>query len=153
MAAERPIWERGLPPEDLFVPKNPATLKAYLDQYFSYQGLVTIVPLDLMLLVYIASVMIAIITIKVLAEAQLTDDQQRMDMLILRADKYLGWILSLLIFFMIMEYSSALEFLRILVSGNFVILLGIDAVAALVVSHFMSETITKAERSFSKREL
>jgi len=152
MAAERPVWQKGLPPEDLFIPKDPATLKAYLDYYFSYQGLVTIVPIDLMLLLYIASVMIAIITIKVLAEAQLTDDQERAEVLILRADKYLGWILSLLIFFMIMEYTSSLEILRILASGNFLLLLIIDAVATLVVSRLMTNAITKIERSAAKRE-
>lgn len=152
IAAERPIWQKGLPPEDLFIPKSPATMKAYLDYYFSYQGLVTVVPMDLMLVLYIASVMIAIITIKILAEAQLTDDPQRMDVLVLRADKYLGWILSLLIFFMIMEYSSALEIVRILASGNFLILFGIDLATAVVVSRFMSRAITTMERSIAKRE-
>jgi hypothetical protein len=147
MAAERPIWQKGLPPEDMFVPKDPATMKAYLDYYFSYQGLVTIVPMDLMLLLYIASVMIAIVTIKVLAEAQLTDDQEKADTLILRADKYLGWILSLLIFFMFVEYGSSLEILRIIASGNFLVFLAISLVATLVVSRFMSKAITKIERS------
>jgi len=152
IAAERPIWQKGLPPEDLFIPKDPATMKAYLNYYFSYQGLITIVPLDLMLVLYIASVMIAIITIKILAEAQLTDDQRRMDTLILRADKYLGWILSLLIFFMIIEYSSSLEIVRILMSGNFLILFAIAAAASLAVSRFMSRAITTMEQSATKRE-
>jgi len=147
MAAERPIWQKSLPPEDLFVPKNAATMKAYLHYYFSYQGLVTVVPMDLMLLLYIASVMIAIVTIKILAEAQLTDDQGKADTLILRADKYLGWILSLLIFFMFVEYGSSLEILRIIASGNFLIFLAISLVITLVVSRFMSNAITKIERS------
>ena len=150
--AVKPQWDRGLPPEDMFTAKDPATLKAYLDYYFSLRGLVTVVPLDLMLLLYIASVMIAIITIKILAEAQLTDDPQRADALILKADKYLGWILSLLIFFMLMEYGSALEFVQILASGNFLILLAIVAAATCVVSRFMTNAITKLERSYAKRE-
>jgi len=146
------MWEQGLPPTNLFTAKDPATLRAYLDRYFSFQGLMTIVPLDLVLLLYIASVMIAIITIKILAEAQLTDDPQRADALILKADKYLGWILSLLIFFMIMEYSSALEFIQILTSGNFLILVAMSAVATFVVSRFMTNAITKLERSYAKGE-
>ena len=48
----------------------------------------------------------------------MTDDQRRMDTLILRADKYLGWILSLLIFFMFVGYGSSLEILRIIASGK-----------------------------------
>jgi hypothetical protein len=147
----RPLYEKGLPPLNLFATKDPTILKAYLDRYFSLQGLVTIVPLDLMILLYITSVMIAIITIKVLAEAQLTDNPEHADALILKADKYLGWILSLLIFFMIMEYGSALEFLQILSSGNFLILLAIAAVATFIVSRFMTNAITKLERSYSKR--
>jgi len=152
ITAVRPIWEQGLPPVNIFTAKDPTVLRAYFDRYFSYRGLITIIPLDLMLLLYIASVMIAIVTIKVLAEAQLTDDPQRADALILRADKYLGWILSLLIFFMIMEYGSALEFIQILVSGNFLILLVITTAATLIVSRFMTKAITKLERSYSKGE-
>ena len=136
----------------MFAAKDPATMKAYLDYYFSLRGLLTIVPLDLTLLLYIASVMIAIITIKILAEAQLTDDPQRADALILKADKYLGWILSLLIFFMILEYSSSLEFIQIVASGNFLILLAVGLIATLIVSRFMTEAITKMERSYAKRE-
>jgi len=136
----------------MFAAKDPATMKAYLDYYFSLRGLLTIVPLDLTLLLYIASVMIAIITIKILAEAQLTDDPQRADGLILKADKYLGWILSLLIFFMILEYSSSLEFIQIVASGNFLILLAVGLIATLIVSRFMTEAITKMERSYAKRE-
>jgi len=150
--AIRPLWERDLPPQNMFAAKDPATLKAYLDNYFSFRGLITIIPLDLILLLYIASVMIAIVTIKILAEAQLTEDLERADALILKADKYLGWILSLLIFFMIMEYASALEFVQILASGNFLILLAIVAGATFVVSRFMSNAITKFERSVDKRE-
>jgi len=146
------MWEQGLPPTNLFTAKDPATLKAYLDRYFSIRGLVTIVPLDLVLVLYIASVMIAIITIKILAEAQLTDDPRRADGLILKADKYLGWILSLLIFFMILEYGSALEFVQILSSGNFLILLAMSLAATFVVSRFMTNAITKLERSYSKGE-
>lgn len=150
--AIRPLWETGLPPANMFAAKDPATMKAYLDYYFSLRGLLTIVPLDLTLLLYIASVMIAIITIKILAEAQLTDDPQRADGLILKADKYLGWILSLLIFFMILEYSSSLEFIQIVASGNFLILLAVGLIATLIVSRFMTEAITKMERSYAKRE-
>ena len=150
--AIRPLWEAGLPPANLFTAKDPATIKAYLDNYFSLRGLLTIVPLDLTLLLYIASVMIAIITIKILAEAQLTDDPQRADALILKADKYLGWILSLLIFFMILEYSSALEFMQIVASGNFLILLAVCLAATFVVSRFMTRGITKMERAYTKSE-
>jgi uncharacterized membrane protein YhaH (DUF805 family) len=82
----------------------------------------------------------------------LTDDPQRADGLILKADKYLGWILSLLIFFMILEYSSSLEFIQIVASGNFLILLAVGLIATLIVSRFMTEAITKMERSYAKRE-
>ena len=136
--AIRPLWETGLPPENLFTAKDPATMKAYLDTYFSFRGLLTIVPLDFTLLLYIVSVMIAIITIKILAEAQLTDDPERADALILKADKYLGWILSLLIFFMILEYSSSLEFMQIVASGNFLILLAVGLAGTFIVSRFMT---------------
>jgi len=136
----------------MFDAKNPATMKVYLDHYFSFRGLVTIIPLDLTLLLYIGSVMIAIITIKILAEAQLTDDPERADTLILRADKYLGWILSLLIFFMIIEYGSEVEFIQIIASGNFLILLAFGLGATLVVSRFMSKAIMKMERSYAKGE-
>ena len=136
---------------DLFSAKEPTIMRAYIDAYFSFRGLLTVVPLDLVLLLYIASVMIAIVTIKILAEAQLAEDPGRADALILKADKYLAWILSLLVFFMIFEYSSALEFMQLLSSGNLLILLALDAIAALVVSRFLQRAITTVERSIAKR--
>ena len=147
----RALWEHDLPPMDLFSAKEPTIMRAYIDAYFSFRGLLTVVPLDMVLLLYIASVMIAIVTIKILAEAQLADDPKRADALILKADKYLAWILSLLVFFMIFEYSSALEFMQLLSSGNLLILLALDAVAALVVSRFLQRAITTVERSVAKR--
>jgi len=149
----RPIWEKAadLPPLDLFAPRNFATMQAYLKYYFSPEGLVTLIPLDIVLIIYIGSVLLAIITIKLLAEAQLAEDPNRVDALVLRADKYLGWILSLLIFFMILEYSTSVEFIQILTSGNFLIFLLLDLTATVAVGHYMHRIIVNIERAVAKR--
>ena len=149
----RPIWEKaaGLPPLDLFAPRNVATMQAYLKYYFSPEGFVTLIPLDIVLIIYIGSVLLAIVTIKILAEAQLAEDPNRVDALVLRADKYLGWILSLLIFFMILEYGSSVEFLQILTSGNFLIFIILDLAATVAVSYYMRRVIVTIERAVAKR--
>jgi hypothetical protein len=124
----RPVWEKaaGLPPEDVFGPRDLATTQAYFKYYFSLQGFVTLIPLDMVMIIYIGSVLLAIVTIKILAEAQLAEDPNRVDALVLRADKYLGLILSLLLFFMILEYGTAVEFIRIAASRNFLIFIIFD---------------------------
>jgi len=150
----RPIWIQAahLPPEDMFSPKSLAVMRAYFAYYFSYSGVLTLIPLDAVLLIYIGSVLLSLVTIKILAEAQLADDPDRVDALVLRADKYLGWILSLLFFFMIVEYSSSVEFVRILVSGDFLTFIVIALAATLIVSKFMRKLIVDVERSVAERE-
>jgi len=152
--AYRPTWIQaaGLPPEDMFAPKSLAVMHAYFAYYFSPEGILTLIPLDAVLLIYIVSVLISIATIKILAEAQLAEDPNRVDALVLRADKYLGWILSLLIFFMILEYSASLEFLRILASGNFLAFIILDFAAAFVTSSYLRRIIVNVERNIAKRE-
>jgi len=152
--AYRPTWIQaaGLPPEDMFAPKSLAVMRAYFGYYFSYTGVLTLIPLDVVLLIYIGSVLLSVVTIKILAEAQLAEDPNRVDALVLRADKYLGWILSLLFFFMIVEYSSSVEFVRILVSGNFLLFVIASLAATVVVSKFMRKLIMNVERSVAKRE-
>ena len=152
--AYRPIWIQaaGLPSEDIFTPKSLAVMRGYFAYYFSHTGALTLIPLDVVLLIYIGSVLLSLVTIKILAEAQLAEDPNRVDALVLRADKYLGWILSLLFFFMIVEYSSSVEFVRILVSGNFLFFIVAALAATMVVSKFMRKLIVNVERSVAKRE-
>ena len=149
----RPVWEKaaGLPPLDLFAPRDLATTQAYLKYYFSPAGLVTLVPLDMILVIYIGSVLLSIVTIKILAEAQLAEDPNRVDALVLRADKYLGWILSLLVFFMIFEYGSSVELLQILSSGNFLIFIAVGLASTAVVSYYIRRVIVAIERGAAKR--
>lgn len=149
----RPIWEKaaGLPPLDLFAPKNAVAMQAYLKYYFSPEGFVTLIPLDIILVVYIGSVLLAIVTIKILAEAQLAEDPDRVDALVLRADKYLGWILSLLVFFMILEYGTSVELLQILTSGNFLIFITVGLATTVVVSYYIRRVIVGIERAVAKR--
>ena len=150
----RPTWTQaaGLPPEDVFAPKSLAVMQAYFGYYFSPEGILTLVPLDAVLLIYIGSVLLSVVTIKILAEAQLAEDPNRVDALVLKADKYLGWILSLLFFFMIVEYSSSVEFVRILVSGNFLMFILIALAATYVVSKFMRKLIVNVERTAAKQK-
>jgi hypothetical protein len=149
----RPIWEKaaGLPPLDLFAPRNAATMQTYLKYYFSPAGLVTLIPLDIILVIYIGSVLLAIVTIKILAEAQLAEDPNRVDALVLRADNYLGWILSLLVFFMIFEYGTSVELIQILSSGNFLIFITVGLAATVVVSYYIRRVIIGIERAAAKR--
>jgi len=149
----RPIWEKaaGLPPLDLFAPPKVATMQVYLNYYFSPVGFVTLIPLDIILAIYIGSVLVAIVTIKILAEAQLAEDPNRVDALVLRADKYLGWILSLLVFFMILEYGSSVELMQILTSGNFLIFILVDLAATVAVSYYIRRVIVGIERAVAKR--
>ena len=149
----RSVWGKaaGLPPENLFGLRDLATMQAYLKYYFSSDGLVTLIPLDIVMMIYIGSVLLAIVTIKILAEAQLAEDPNRVDALVLRADKYLGWILSLLLFFMILEYGTEVEFLRILLSGNFLIFIILDLAATFAVSYYMRRVIVNIERAVAKR--
>jgi hypothetical protein len=153
----RPIWEKaaGLPPENLFgfgfTPRDLATMQAYLNYYFSPAGFVTLIPMDIVMIIYIGSVLLAIVTIKILAEAQLAEDPNRVDALVLRADKYLGWILSLLLFFMILEYGTVVEFIRIVTSGNFLVFLTLDLAATVAVSYYIRRVIVNIERAVAKR--
>jgi hypothetical protein len=151
--AYRPIWEKaaGLPPLDLFVTTNVTSMQAYLKYYFSTVGFVTLIPLDIILLIYIGAVLLAIVTIKILAVAQLAEDPNRVDALVLRADKYLGWILSLLVFFMIFEYGTSVELIQILSSGNFLIFIAIGLAATVVVSYYIRRVIVNIERAVAKR--
>jgi len=149
----RPLWEKaaGLPALDLFAPRDLTTTQAYLKYYFSPPGLVTLIPLDIILVIYIGSVLLSIVTIKILAEAQLAEDPNRVDALVLRADKYLGWILSLLVFFMIFEYGSSVELLQILSCGNFLIFIAVGLAATVVVSYYIRRVIVGIERAAAER--
>jgi hypothetical protein len=149
----RPVWQKAadLPPLDLFAPTKAATMQAYLKYYFSPEGFVTLIPLDIIMMIYIASVLLAIVTIKILAEAQLAEDPNRVDALILRADKYLGWILSLLVFFMILEYGTSVEFIRILSSGNFLIFIIAGLATMVAVSYYIRRVIVGIERAAAHR--
>jgi hypothetical protein len=110
-----------------------------LQYYVSGEGLLTLVPLDCMLLIYTFFIILDIVTLRVLAEAQIAAEEnpEHAQELAGKAEKYIDWALSGLVFFITVEFSSALSSLHILIVDNFWILLVISAKVAVIVRSIM----------------
>jgi hypothetical protein len=111
-------------------------------EYFSLFGLTTLVPHDLILLMYSAAVIMSIACILLLAEALLAVDERKhkkAKQLTERAMKYFAWILTLLIFFITIQWmeESLFPFGNIF-QDNMWIILGIATAITVVVRMFVN---------------
>jgi hypothetical protein len=91
--------DKGFP----MVTDQPLSLKEYFDSY----GLKMLIPHDLVLLAYSAAVILLVITIFVLARALLAveeKDQERVKRLTDAGMKYFRYVLTLLIFFIVIHW-------------------------------------------------
>ncbi len=146
----RPVWEQlaGLPPER----QHPdlATIQAYLNFYFSPTVLLNLLPADIIMITLIGTFLLTMITIMLLAEAQLTDDPNRVDALVHRADKYLRWIISFVFFLIFLEFSTVVEILRIFAVDDLLSYAILDLVVTVAMSYYVYKVIFKAKRSFAR---
>jgi hypothetical protein len=107
--------------------------------YASVQGMLTFVPLDLMMLGYTFFVILVIVTLRILAEAQIAGDEnlQQAQELAGKAEKYIEWALNGLVFFIAFEFSSALTWLHILADDNVWPAIAICILVALIARSVM----------------
>ena len=107
--------------------------------YVSSQGLLTFVPLDLLVLGYTFFVILVIITLRILADAQIAaeDSPEHAQALADRAEKYIEWALNGLVFFIAFEFSSALTALHILIEDNYWVAIAICILIALIARSIM----------------
>jgi hypothetical protein len=78
-----------------------------VEDYFSPYGLKMLIPHDLILLAFASAVVLAVITVTVLARALLAveeKDEKRLEQLTDQGMKYFGWVLNFLIFFIIVNW-------------------------------------------------
>jgi hypothetical protein len=113
------------------------SLPLSVGDYFSLFGLKTLVPHDVVLLMYSAAVIMSIACILLLAEALLAVDEKKhkkAKQLTERGMRYFGWILTLLIFFITIQWmeESLFPFGNIL-QDNMWIILGIATLITVVV--------------------
>src|SRR5208337_2529372 len=110
-----------------------------LANYVSAQGLLTYVPLDLLMLGYTFFVILVIITLRILADAQIAteDNPEHAQALANRAEKYIEWALNGLVFFIAFEFSSALTSLHILIEDNYWVAIAICILVALIARSIM----------------
>ncbi|MGA2784826.1 MAG: hypothetical protein ABSF09_09040 [Candidatus Bathyarchaeia archaeon] len=101
--------------------------------YVSVHGMLTLVPLDLMLLVYTSFVILVVVTLRVLVEAQLSieENPERAQALAGKAERYIESALYGVVFFIIFEFTTALTSLQILVQDNVWPGIGICIIATL----------------------
>ena len=112
-----------------------------LPYYVSPQGLLTFVPLDLLVLGYTFFVILVIITLRILADAQISaeDSPEHAQALAGKAEKYIEWALNGLVFFIAFEFSSALTSLHILIEDNYWAAIAICVVVALITRSIMHQ--------------
>ena len=105
--------------------------------YFGPYGLKMLIPHDLILLMYSAAVIMSIVCILLLAEALLALDEnkhKKAKQLTERGMKYFGWVLTLLMFFIVIQWmeESLFPFGNIF-QDNMWIILGIAAIITVMV--------------------
>jgi hypothetical protein len=100
--------------------KLPAAGQSLSSYYVSIQGLLTLVPLDLILIIYTVFVILVVITLRVLVEAQLVvkEDPERAQALAGKAEKYIESALYGIVFFITFEFTTALTSLHALFDDN-----------------------------------
>jgi hypothetical protein len=113
------------------------SLPLSVGEYFSLFGLKTLVPHDIILLMYSAAVIMSIACILLLAEALLAVDERKhkkAKQLTERGMKYFGWILTFLIFFITIQWMEESLFpFGSIFQDNMWIILGIATVITVVV--------------------
>lgn len=114
-------------------------------EYFSLFGLKTLIPHDIILLLYSAAVIMSIACILLLAEALLAVDERKhkkAKQLTERGMKYFGWILTLLIFFITIQWMEESLFpFGSIFQGNMWIILGIATMITVVVRMLVNRAI------------
>ena len=78
-----------------------------VEDYFSPYGLKILIPHDLILVGFAATVILSVVTITVLGRALLAveeKDQKRVEQLTDQGMKYFGWVLNFLLFFIIVNW-------------------------------------------------
>lgn len=115
-----------------------------LSYYVSVQGLLTLVPLDLLLLGYTFFVILVIITLRILADAQISAEEkpEQAQRLADKAEKYIERALNGLVFFIAFEFLSALTSLHILIEDNYWFAIAICLIVALIGRHIMHRMTT-----------
>lgn len=113
--------------------KLPAPGQSLSSYYVSIQGLLTLFPLDLVLLVYTAFVILVVLTLRVLVEAQLAvnENPERAQTLAAKAEKYIEIALSGVVFFISFEFTTALTSLHTLAGDNVWPIIGICVITTL----------------------
>ena len=115
-----------------------------VSRYYFRGGLLTLLPWDLFMLAYVSTLFLALITLRVLAEAQRSLGQhlKRAEELTAKADKYVEWALTGTVFFTAFEFLSTPFFLRFVIfSTDFWPYLIICVGIALCVRHVMHRVI------------
>ncbi len=118
-----------------------------VEDYFSPYGLKMLIPHDLILLAFASAVVLAVITVTVLARALLAveeKDEKRLEQLTDQGMKYFGWVLNFLIFFIIVNWIEESLFpFGTIFQENMWIMIGIAIVIAIVVRVSLNRKIGK----------
>jgi len=124
--------------------KLPPGGQALLPYFLSAQGLMTLVPLDLLLGAYACSVILVVFTLRILADAQLVAEEnpERARALAGKSEKYIEWALNLLVFFIVFEFATVLTLFHVLFGDDYWPGIGI-CLAIAFVSKSAMRRITK----------
>jgi hypothetical protein len=109
-------------------------------RYYFRGGLLTLVPWDLFLLTYVSTLFLVLITLRVLAEAQMSLEQhpKRAEALMAKAERYVDWAVTGTVFFTAFEFLSTPFFLRFVIfSDNFWPYLVVSLAIALCIRYVM----------------
>ena len=119
-----------------------------MGEYFGVYGLKMLIPHDLILLMYSATVIMSIVCILLLAGALLAVDERKHKKakdLTERGMRYFGWVLTLLMFFIVIQWmeESLFPFGNIF-QDNMWIILAIAAVITAVVRGLVNRTMKES---------
>lgn len=114
-----------------------------LQTYFSDQGFTTLLPLDLILVMYTVSIILMVVTLRVLAEAQLSveENPERGQTLAAKAEKYIEWVLNAVVFFMALEYLSTLTSFYMIFQDSYWAAMVLCVIVALCARYVMRKVL------------
>jgi len=114
-----------------------------LPYYLSVRGFLTLLPLDILLLAYTVCVILVVITLRILAQAQLTAEEnpQHAQKLAAKAEKYIERTLNGVVFFMAFEFLTTLNSVYILFEDNFWPAIALCAAIAYFARYLMHRVI------------
>jgi len=123
--------------------KITASGQSLLTYYLSPRGFLTLFPTDLLLLAYTACVILVVITLRVLADAQLTveENPEHAQKLAAKAERYIEWALNSVVFFMAVEFSSTLTSVFVIFEDNVWPAIAICGGVALCARYVMRKVI------------